>query len=724
MRTSLSRRSFLEGSLGGLSLIVAVLMTPRGFRLVQAGELKKNSSQNIRLGSWIEITPDNRIVIIVSQSEMGQGVYTSMPMIVADELEADWKQVRSHPAPARDEYKNPIFKMQLTGGSTSVRHRLEQLRKAGAAAREMLLMAAAETWKTAREECEAFQGTIRHKASGRSLTFGQLVKKAATLPVPQDPPLKKENQFRLIGQPLPRLDTPVKVQGLARFGLDVQMPDLLYAVVARPPVYGAKVVSFNQKVPQKVPGVTRIVTINRGIAVCAKTPWQAWRGREALNLKWGDGSHPKLDTGAVEKIFLESLAKAGINAKNKGDAKKVLDQAAKKAEAVYQLPYLAHTTMEPMNCTAHVQKERCDIWVPTQFQTAAQQMGAKLTGLKPDRVFVHTTFLGGGFGRRSEVDVVEEAVQISHQVKKPIKVIWTREEDIQYDFYRPGNCCLITAGLDEAGRLLAWSHKVVTPSIFTRVFPSMMKNGIDPAAVEGIEDTPYEIPNLNVEYTEVDLPIPVGFWRSVGNSHNAFTMECFMDEMAHLAQRDPLEFRLGLLKSHKRAARVLEVAAEKAGWGKPLTRGQGRGIAQHHSFGSYVAQVAEISLDKKEGAIQVHRVVCVLDCGLVVNPNTVMAQMEGAIIMGLSAALKEKVEFIKGGVKTANFDEYPLIRMKEIPEIEVHIIKSNDPPGGIGEPGLPPIAPAVANALFAAAGIRLRRLPMSAGAILEALDNK
>ncbi len=417
--------------------------------------------------------------------------------------------------------------------------------------------------------------------------------------------------------------------------------------------------------------------------------------------------------------FFRFLKKTGLTAPEKGDAEKALAQAAQKAEAVYLLPYLAHTPMEPMNCTAFVQPNRCDIWVPTQFQTATQQLGAKLTGLAPDRVFVHTTFLGGGFGRRSEVDFVEEAVQISKSTRKPVKVIWTREEDMHHDFYRPGNCCHITAGLDETGHLTAWSHKVVVPSIFIRVFPSMMKKGMDPAAVEGIEDTPYEIPNLHVEYIQMDLPIPVGFWRSVGNSHNAFTMESFMDEMAHLARKDPLEFRLKLLKDHKRAARVLETAAEKAGWGKPLVGAQGRGIAQHNSFGSYVAQVAEVSVDQKTGTIRIHRVVCAVDCGLVINPDTVKAQMEGAIIMGLSAALKEKMEFSKGGPKTGNFDEYPILRMKEIPKIEVHIVKSADPVGGIGEPGLPPVAPAVANALFAAAGFRLRRLPMSPALVLQ-----
>jgi isoquinoline 1-oxidoreductase beta subunit len=720
MSSPMTRRDLLKKSVAGAGLAVVASLSPSGYKILKAEELAKEAVGACSLNLWIRVTPDNGVTVVVNKSEMGQGVYTALPMIVADELEADWKRVRFESAPAGDSYKDPVWGTQSTGGSTSLRHMIGPLRKAGATAREMLRMAAAQAWGIPPGECEVYRGAVRHAKSGRSLSFGQLCEKASKLPVPQDPPLKKESEFRFIGKSLGRLDVAEKVNGSAVFGIDIFRPGMLYAAIARPPAYGAKPVAYDQEACRKVPGVFKVVPMNRGIAVCAHTLEGARKGKEALQVNWGAGSQPDLENKTLEQNFILHLGKQGITAKSQGNIAKALSEAARKVEAVYFLPYLAHTTMETMDCTAHVQGDRCDVWVPTQSQTGVFLTAQKMTGLKPEQIHVHTTYLGCGFGRRSESDVVEEALETSKATGKPVKVIWTREEDIQNDFYRPGNCCRIEGAIDGKGELTAWSHKVVVPSIFARALPQQMKDGVDPAAVEGIANMEYEIPNLYVEYVRMDTPIPVGFWRSVGSSHNAFTVETFMDELALVAGKDPVEFRLNLLRNHPRIRRVVEVAAEKAGWAKPLSKGTGRGFAYHFSFGSHVAQVAEVSLQEKEGPIKVHRVVCAVDCGPVVNPAIITAQMNSGIIMGLSAALRERVEFAKGGVASSNFDNYELLRMKEIPEIEVYILPSKEKIGGIGEPGLPPIAPAVANAVFKAGGIRIRRLPMQP-VVLKAL---
>ena len=712
MTALITRRDLLKKSLAGVGLVVVASITPGGYRILKAEDMPKGLADSCGLNIWIKIASDNIVTFVLNKSEMGQGVYTSLPMILADELEADWKQVRFEPAPAGDPYKDPIMGMQLTGGSTSIRHMFEPLRKAGAVAREMLRTAAAQTWAVPEGECEVYQGAVRHAKSGRSMSYGQLCEKASKLPLPQNPPLKKGGQFRFVGTSLPRLDVVEKVNGSALFGIDMFLPGMVYAAIARPPAYGAKPSPYDQEAAGKVPGVFKIVPIDRGIVVCASTPEAARKGKDVLKVNWGQGFQPGLENESLEKSFIQHLEKQGVIAKSQGNVGGALSDAPRKVEATYFLPYLAHTTMEPINCVGHVQKDRCDVWVATQSQTGVLNTAQRVTGLSPERIHVHTTYLGGGFGRRSETDMVEEALQASKATGKPVKVIWTREEDIQNDFYRPGNCCRIQGAIDEKGGLTAWSHKVVAPSIFARVFPQRVKSGVDPAAVEGIANMEYEIPNLYVEYVQMDTPIPVGFWRSVGSSHNAFTVESFMDELANAAGKDPVEFRLNLLKNHPRIRRVIEVAAEKAGWGKSLKKGDGRGFAYHFAFGSYVAQAAEVSVLEKEGTIKVRRVVCAVDCGPVVNPAIIIAQMKGAILMGLSAALREKVEFAKGGVASSNFDNYELLRMKEIPEIEVHIVPSKEEMGGIGEPGLPPIAPAVANAVFKAAGIRVRRLPM------------
>ena len=721
MKETLTRREFLKKSMTGAGLAIAVMATPSGYKLLSAEELRKETPPLFSPSVWLRITPDNIVTIVVNKSEMGQGVYTSLPMVLADELDADWKQVKLEVAPADKKYNDPAWGRQLTGGSTSIKHMYQPLRIAGAAAREMLTNAASETWGVPQSGCEVSRGVVEYPAGKKNLSFGDLVLKASKLPVPQKPSLKKESMFTFIGKPMDRLDIPDKTNGRARYGIDTFVPEMLYAVISRPPSYGAKPVSFDKEAALKIKDVHSVAAIKRGIAVCAGTIDAAWKGRDALNVKWDKGIDPNLSSETLGKVFTGDLTKKGLLAKKSGDAQKALEKAAKKHEATFVLPYLYHATMEPMNCTASVGKDKCEIWVPTQFQTAALGLAVKETGLKPEQISVYTTYLGGGFGRRSEVDVVEEAVQISKAAGKPVKVIWKREEDVKNGFYRPGNSTKVQGGLDEEGRLIAWSHKIACPSIFSRAMPAAMKNGIDPAAMDCLSDLEYEVPNIEVEYVRIDTPVPVGFWRSVGASHNGFTVESFMDEMASLAGKDPLDFRLGLLKEHRRAYRVLETVADKAGWSKPIKKGEGRGISWVLSFGTYVAEVAEVSVDRKTGVIRVHRVVCAIDCGPVVNPAIISAQTRGGIIMGLSAALKERVSFSKGGVESSNFDDYPLITMSEVPEIEVHIIKSADAQSGVGEPGLPPIAPAVANAVFNATGIRIRDLPLLPGKVKEAM---
>lgn len=720
MTHEMDRRKFLQASLAGVGLTLA-FSVPGPDLLASAHAAAAEAQGGCMPNAWLNIAPDNTITILVSRSEMGQGVFTSMPMILAEELEADRKEVRVEASPTGPEYVDPVIKLQLTGGSMSVRHMFDPLRKVGAAAREMLRQAAAQEWKVAADECVAQQGMVKHAGTGRSLNYGDLCEKAAKMPVPKEPPLKKDSEFRLIGKTVPRVDATDKVNGAPLFGLDVVRPGMLHAVVARPPAYGAKALSFDKDEAQSVPGVKEVVEIESGVAICAESVSSALKGRDALNVKWGKGSHPDLNNALLEKLFAEGLNKKGVIAKKEGDPRSAYSEAAQKLEAYYSFPYLAHVAMEPINCTAHVQSDRCDIWLPTQFQTRALTTAAKLTGLAQDKVHVHATYLGGGFGRRTESAEVAEAVEISKNVGKPVKLLWTRDEDVKYDFFRPMNHHKIEAGSDANGRIIAWIHKVATQSVFERVFPSLIKNGIDPTAVQGIADQDYEIPNREVEWVRMELPVPVGFWRSVGHTSQAFAVECFIDELAHAAGKDPLAYRMAMLSSRSYGAGVLKTAAEKAGWGKPLPKGSGRGIAQHFSYGSHVAYVAEVRVNRESGVITVDRVVCAVDCGPVVNPDTVKAQMEGAANMALSVALKEEVMFENGGVKSRNFDDYPLLTISEAPEIEVHIVKSDHKRGGVGEPGIPPLAPAVGNAVFAAAGIRLRSLPMSPDRVRKAL---
>jgi isoquinoline 1-oxidoreductase beta subunit len=721
MGGAVTRREFLRKSLAGTGLVLAISFDPLAIRLVRSEAFQQNPAELFAPSAWLRVAPDNTVTVMVNKSEMGQGVTTSLPMIVAEELEADWQQVRFEPAPAREAFKDPVWGTQSTGGSTSVRHMFPALRKAGATAREMLVQAAATVWQVPAAECLASCGSVKHRESDKSLTYGELCLKASKAGIPDDPPLKHPKQFTLIGTSKARLDIPDKVHGSALFGTDVVVPDMLYASVERPPAFGARLLFFNKPAAMAVTGVRHVVSFPGAVAVCADTMHAAWKGRDALDAKWAQGTHPDLSNESLDRLLISHAGYEGATARHDGNPRQAIFKAARRVEATYLLPYLAHAAMEPLNCTAHVQENRCDVWIPTQNQSGVLQAAAKLTNLGPEKIHVHTTFLGGGFGRRYETGVAEEAIHLSKKTGRPVKVLWTRTEDMQHDFYRPANGAVIEAAFDARGLLTAWSQRIVAPSIFSRVLPGFVREGVDPSAVEGVVDMEYEIPHVHVEYIPLDTPVPVGFWRSVGHSQNAFTVESFLDELASSAGEDPLEFRLKLLKNHRRTSRVLKTAAEKAGWGKPLPEGRGFGIAQHRSFGSHTAHVVELSVHKESGMIRVHKVVCAVDCGLVIHPDTVTAQVESAVIMGLSAALKEKVVLRDGAVISENYEDYEILRMDETPQIEVHIVKSDEAPGGMGEPGLPPVAPAVANAVFAATGARIRRLPLTADTILEGM---
>jgi len=707
-----SRRNFLKASLlAGGGLIV-------GVHIPGLNGSAKAAQQGISTfvpNAFLRIAKDGSVTVIGNHSEMGQGAYTSGAMTIAEELDADWTKIRVEPAPVDPAYNHPIYGVQITGGSTSTWSEWDRLRKAGAAARQMLLAAAAQTWNVDPSTCRTGNGQVIHTNSQRRLSYGELVEKAATLTPPQNVTLKDPKDFKIIGKAIKRLDTPDKTNGKAVFGLDVNVPGMLVAVVARPPVFGGQLKNFNADKAKAVPGVRYVVEIERGVAVVADGFWPAKLGREALEIVWDEGPRASLDSRTQREEYAGLAKKTGVVAKNEGEAVSALSKASKKLEAIYDLPYLAHATMEPMNCVADVRADSCEIWVGTQFQSGDRDAAARDTGLKPEQVKLHTTLLGGGFGRRSPLDshVVREAVQISKTVKVPVKVVWTREDDMRGGYYRPRAYHTVSAGLDGNGKPVAWQQRIVCQSIFvgTPFEPAVVKNGVEETAVEGAADLPYDIPNLLVEWHQAPDGVPVFILRSVGHSHTAFVVETFVDELAHAAGKDPFEFRRALLGKHPRHKRVLEFVAEKAGWGKAMSNGRGRGLAVHESFGSYVAQVAEVSISKDRG-LRVHRVVCAVDCGPVVNPDIVRAQMEGGIVFGLTAALYGEITFEKGRVRQGNFHDYPMLRMHEMPQIEVHIVPSEDKMGGAGEVGVPPVAPAVANAVFALTSKRIRRLPI------------
>lgn len=709
---NVSRRDFMKtGALAGGGLVLG-LYVPAGNRLTAA-----TTTGTFAPNAFLRIGADDLVTVIVNHSEMGQGVYTALPMLVAEELEADWSKVRVEAAPVADAYNHAAFGIQMTGGSSSTWSEYERLRKAGATARVMLVDSAAETWGVDSSTCHAEKGVVIHAASGRKLSFGKLAEKAALRTPPKNVALKDPKDFKLIGKATRRLDTPEKSNGKGMFGLDVTVPGMLVALVARPPVFGGKARSFDATKAKAVRGVKHVVQIDRGVAVVADGFWAAKQGRDALEVSWDDGPLAKLDSTSLRAQYAELASKPGAVAKKDGDAPAAMATAAKKLEAVYEVPYLAHAMMEPLNCVADVRDDRCEVWTGTQFQTIERAIAAKASGLKPEQVTINTMLLGGGFGRRAVPDAhfVDEAVQVSKAVKAPVKVMWTREDDIRGGYYRPTAYHTVSGGLDATGNILAWQHRIVCQSFMagTPFEAFAMKDGVDSTAVEGVSDMPYEIPNILADWQKAPSGVPTLWWRSVGHSHTAFVVESFLDELAHAAGKDPLEVRRALLKNHPRHLAALNLAAEKASWGTLLGEGRGRGLAVHESFGSFVAQVAEVTVSK-EGNVRVNRVVCAIDCGPTVNPDTIRAQMEGGIVFGLSAALYGAITFEDGRVQQTNFHDYPVLRMNEMPKVEVYIVESKEKMGGVGEPGVPPTAPAVTNAIFAATGKRIRRLPIRA----------
>ncbi len=705
-----SRRDFLKTStLAGGGLLL-------GFTLPGASRLAQAASA-FSPNAYIRITSDNQITVICGLSEMGQGVHTAIPMLVAEELDADWSRIKVKQAGADPAFNNPIFGMQATGGSTSVRGHWEPMRKAGAAARAMLVAAAADRWKADPADCRTEKGMVVHK-SGKKLTYGQLADAAAKQPVPADVKLKNAKDFRILGKAARRLDTPAKVTGAANFGLDVRLPGMLTAVMARPPVPGGKLVSVDDSKAKTIPGVKQVVQIPGGVAVLAQGYWAAKQGRDALQIKWDDGANAALSSEGVSRMLAEGAAAGGAVGRNEGDVAGA--PASLQLAAIYEAPFLAHACMEPMNATVWVKPDEIEVWAGTQSQGPSQGILGQVGGVAPGKVKVHTMYLGGGFGRRFAPDFTIDATLLSKISGKPVQLVYTREDDMTALFYRPASVTRFTGGLDASGKAVSFSASICSPSLMEASgFMKLPADGVDAMAVEGIRDCPYDFPNLRVEYARREPGVQIWFWRSVGHSQNLFFLESFIDEMAAAAGKDPYEFRIGLLAKQPRFRGALELAAQKAGWGKPLPAGVHRGIAVAQSFGSYVAEVAEVSVGK-DGKVKVHRVVGAVDCGMTVNPEIVRRQIESAIVYGLSAALYGQITFKDGKVEQSNFHDYPVLRIDEMPRVEVHIVASTEPPGGIGEPGLPPIAPAVTNAIFAATGKRVRKLPINADELKQA----
>jgi isoquinoline 1-oxidoreductase beta subunit len=701
----LSRRDFLKlSTAAGGGLLLGFPFTALSAAELAAGD--KTFTPN----AWITIDSDSQVTLQVASAEMGQGIMTGIAMILAEELDADWSRVKAEFAPAHRAYHNPLMGRQATGGSTAVRGFWKPLRQAGAVARELLLQAAARQWQVDPADCRTEKGRVIHDASGRQQDYGALAEAASQLPVPAEVFLKEPEDFVILGKPMPRLDTPLKVDGSAVFGMDVQLPGLLSASLARCPTIGGSVKSFDAKTALAIPGVRAVKQVSAGIAVIADHYWAARQGRDALHIEWNPGPNLGLDSQAISGEFAKAAASEGVVERNEGNADSALKSAEKTLEAVYSVPYQAHACMEPLNATADVRADGCDLYLATQNQSRSQQAAMRLTGLPEAKVRVHTTYLGGGFGRRGDDDFVIDALECSIAVGKPVKVIWSREEDILYDKFRPATYNRLRGGVDAEGRIVAWEHRIAGASIRGQAQRGRVTGESDWSNTEGAKNIPYAIPNLFVSFAMYNPGIPVGYWRSVGSSQNAYITECFFDELAALAGKDPLQARLELMQDHPRHAGVLKLAAEQAGYGKPLPQGRAHGLAVAESFGSYVAQVAEVSLER--GRVRVHRITCAVDCGMIVNPDTIRAQMESAIAYGLTATLKSEITIEDGRTLQRNFDDFPLLRIDEMPAVDVHIVQSSENPGGIGEPGVPPVAPAVVNAVFALTGKPVRSIPI------------
>jgi isoquinoline 1-oxidoreductase beta subunit len=704
----LSRREFVAaGVAAGAGLVI-------GFYLPHGG---KTGKEIFSPNAYVRITPDDKITIVVARSEMGQGVRTALPMILAEELEADWKRIEIEQAGA-----STLYGDQTTGGSASVRTTWDPMRKAGAAAREMLISAAALTWGVGRAGCAAQEGAVVHAASKRRLSYGELVGKAATLPIPSDVPLKQSKDYKIVGQRLARVDTPSKVKGEAVFGLDYRMPGMKYAVLSRCPTIGGKVLDFDDKESRKISGVTFVGKISdAAVAVVADSVWGAMEGRRVLTVNWDDGPNKDLNTAAVMESLKQAAAKKSVSLYSVGDVSKV---AGRRISAEYQLPFMAHVPMEPGNCTANYQGSGCELWAPTQVPQDCRDSVAQAVGLDPDQVKVNVTLMGGGFGRRLEHDYAVEAALVSKASQTPVKVLWTREDDMRFSTYRPASLHQLSAVLDGAGWPVAFTHRIIAPSISGQK-GQPGPNGIDPDLPDEAAFI-YGLPNVSLEYVLAETPVPLGWMRSVYALQAGFASESFIDELAAAAGKDPLEYRLHMLAKDKekdqdiqyftttwhtaRMRGVLQLAAEKAGWGKPLPAGRFRGIACFGCFSSYMAEVVEISMENE--VPRVHRVVAAVDCGQLVNPGIVEQQIPGGIVYGLSNALRAKITIEKGRVVQGNFDDYAPLRMDEVPAVEVYAVPSTEAPTGIGEPSVPPLAPALCNAIYAATKRRIRALPI------------
>jgi isoquinoline 1-oxidoreductase beta subunit len=706
----ISRRTFvLTGAAAGGGLLVGFYL-PQSIRAKAAVAGAETFGPNV----FVRIRPDDSVTLVMPQVEMGQGTYTSMSMLIAEELEVDLAQVSVEAAPADDKlYANPLLGFQVTGGSTSVMAMWEPLRRAGAVARIMLINAAANDWNVAPTSCHAEKGEVIHPATGQRRKYGELADAAAKLPKPDNVALKDPKDFTLIGTPAKRIDTPDKVNGKAIFGIDAMIPGMKFATVAACPVFGGKLANVDDSNAMAIKSVRQVVRLDNAVAVVGDHMWAAMQGLAALDIDWDDGPNAKVTTAdIVQQMEIESQ-KPGVVARKEGDVAKGLEGSAKKIEAVYEMPFLAHAAMEPMNCTVHVREDGCDIWVGIQVVSRAQATAAQVTGLPPEKIQVHNHLIGGGFGRRLDVDGITQAVAIAKQVEGPVKVVWSREEDIQHDIYRPYYYDRFAAGLDAQGVPIAWSHRITASSIVARWLPPAFKDGLDFDAVEGAaKEMPYSIPNILVDYVRHEpLGLTTGWWRGVGPTHNIFVVESFIDELAAAAKQDPVEYRRALLSKSPRVLGVLNLAAEKAGWGQSPPPGIGRGVSVLFAMGSYLSQIAEVEVSK-DGEVMVRRVVCAVDCGQIVNPDTIVAQIEGGIIFGIGAALWGEITLKNGRVEQHNFNDYRVLRINEAPLIEVHLVKSTEAPGGIGEPGTVGIAPALANAVFAATGKRIRKLPI------------
>ena len=718
-RPRLSRRDLLKGSAtAGAALVIATHVP-----LPPLAQNAAAASMAPMPNAFIRIARDNTVTVIIKHLDKGQGITTGLSTIVAEELDPDWAQMRAEFAPADAAlYSNLIFHLQGTGGSTSVANSWMQLRLAAAAAREMLVAAAAAEWKVAASEITVEKGVVEHKPSGRTVRFGSLAAQASTLPVPQNPRLKDPASFRLVGtRDVKRLDTPAKITGKTIYAMDVKRPNMVYAILARSPKFGGTIKSFDASAAKAVRGVVDVVQVPMGVAVLGATTWAAKQGRDALKIDWDFSKAETRSTADIVADYKKRAGEAGLTAVANGDAEKALASAAKVIEAEFEFPYLAHAPMEPLNCVVELTADGCEIWAGSQFQTVEQRAAAAVLGIKPEQVKINTLYAGGSFGRRATpaADYIVEAVTTCKASggKRPVHLVWTREDDIKGGYYRPMVYHKVRAGLDKDGAVIAWDHHIVAQQIMegTPFAAFAVRNGVDSTTTEGISDMPYAVPNLSVAVHPVRAPVPVLWWRSVGHTHTAQVVEVMIDDLAHAAGKDPVEFRLGLLKDHPRHVGVLKLAAEKAGWGKPHD-GKGLGIAVHESFRSFVAQVAEVAIGD-DGSLKVEKVVCAVDCGIAVNPDIIVAQMEGGIGYGLGAALRNKITLTSGGVDQSNFDDYEPLRITDMPKVEVYIVSSSEAPTGVGEPGVPAIAPAISNAVFAATGKRLRSLPFATTAL-------